>query len=111
MRMAQLARRTGVARCGSTAFELRSQRSDRFSAVSNLFFTGARFEFVKYWPETPLRSGDEAKYTEVCAPREGETESGSDKYDTSRSAPGACSIMRVRTIPGCTAFAVTEVSF
>ena len=61
------------------AFKLRSQRSARFSAVSNLFFTTALLDFVKYCPETPFTSGDDARYTDVRAPVTGEIEKGSDR--------------------------------
>jgi hypothetical protein len=93
------------------AFTLRSQSSSRFSVVSNLFVTAAGFDFTRYCPEMPLTSGEEARYTDVRAPPNGEIENGSDRYATSRRAPGARSIMRVRTIPGCTAFTVTDVAF
>src|SRR5919204_479981 len=71
---AQLARRAAVAAPCPAAVKLRSQRGDPFSAVSNLFFTAALLEFVKYCPEMLLTSGDEAKYTDVRAPVTGEIE-------------------------------------
>src|SRR5262245_38412387 len=101
---AQPVPRDAAAVSRSTACKVRSQSSARFSAVLNLFFTGAVFNFVKYRPEMALTSGDEARNTDVLAPTRGEIESGSDRYDTSRRMPGACSIIRVRTMPGCTAF-------
>jgi hypothetical protein len=60
-------------------FRLSSHRRARFSAVSNLFLTSFLVEFVKYCPETPLTSGDEAKCTDVLAALSGEIENGRDR--------------------------------
>jgi hypothetical protein len=60
-------------------FRLSSQRRARFPAVSNLFLASFLFELVKYCPETPLTSGDEARYADVLAAFSGEIENGSDR--------------------------------
>jgi hypothetical protein len=42
-------------------FALMFQSNSRFSTVLNLVFTFVIPEFVKYLPEMPLASGDEAR--------------------------------------------------
>jgi hypothetical protein len=77
--MPQCAGRVELAAVASTAFKLSSQRSARFSAVSNLFFTSTGFDFVKYRPDRALTSRDEARNMDVRAPSNGEIETGSER--------------------------------
>lgn len=71
-------------------------------------FLGLPFE--KYWPVTSWRSGAEASWMDVSAPRAGLFMSGRTKGMKTRwTVAGSSAPNDVLTAPGCSAMAVTDV--